>query len=86
MPKSESSKQKAKSTTTDFKGVVKVNNLGPGKASWKVRLLSKDGHYTDRYVPQGSRWKTSKTMTIKNKKCYLIGKDLWIPAEYVTVE
>lgn len=73
-------------TTTDFKGVVKVNNLGPGKASWKVRLLSKDGHYTDSYVPQGSRWKTSKTATIKNKKCYLIGKDLWIPAEFVTVE
>ncbi|MCD5445452.1 GH25 family lysozyme [Lactobacillus delbrueckii] len=73
-------------TTTDFKGVVKVNNLGPGKASWKVRLLSKDGHYTDSYVAQGSRWKTSKVATIKGKKCYLIGKDLWIPAEFVTVE
>lgn len=72
-------------TTTDFKGVVKVNNLGPGKASWKVRLLSKDGHYTDSYVPQGSSWKTAKVMTIKGKKCYLIGKDLWIPDEYVTI-
>lgn len=80
------SKPKAKATTTDFKGVVKVNNLGAGKASWKVRLLSKDGHYTNSYVPQGSRWKTAKVATIKNKKCYLIGKDLWIPAEFVTVE
>ena len=79
-------KPKPKATTADFKGVVKVKSLGPGKASWKVRLLSKDGHYTDSYVPQGSRWKTSKTATIKGKKCYLIGKDLWIPAEYVTVE
>lgn len=78
-------KPKAKTTTTDFKGVVKVNNLGPGKASWKVRLLSKDGHYTDSYVPQGSSWKTAKVMTIKGKKCYLIGKDLWIPDEYVTI-
>ena len=79
-------KAKPKAKAAEFKGVVKVNNLGPGKASWKVRLLSKDGHYTDSYVPQGSRWKTSKTATIKNKKCYLIGKDLWIPAEIVTVE
>lgn len=79
-------KLKDKAKTADFKGVVKVKSLGPGKASWKVRLLSKDGHYTDNYVPQGSRWKTSKTMTINNKKCYLIGKDLWIPAKYVTVE
>lgn len=79
-------KPKPKATTTDFKGVVKVNNLGPGKANWKVRLLSKDGHYTDSYVAQGSRWKTSKVATIKGKKCYLIGKDLWIPAEFVTVE
>jgi GH25 family lysozyme M1 (1,4-beta-N-acetylmuramidase) len=79
-------KPKPKPAATDFKGVVKVNNLGAGKASWKVRLLSKDGHYTDSYVPQGSSWKTAKIMTIKGKKCYLIGKDLWIPAEYVTVE
>lgn len=78
-------KPKQKATATDFKGVVKVNNLGPGKASWKVRLLSKDGHYTDEYVPQGSRWKTSKVTTIKGKKCYLIGKDLWIPDEFVTI-
>ena len=79
-------KAKPKATAKDFKHVARVNNLGPGKASWKVRLLSKDGHYTDSYVPQGSRWKTSKTATIKGKKCYLIGKDLWIPAEFVTVE
>lgn len=79
-------KPKPKATATEFKGVAKVNNLGPGKASWKVRLLSKDGHFTDTYVPQGSRWKTSEVATIKGKKCYLIGKDLWIPAEYVTVE
>lgn len=79
-------KPKPKATATDFKGVVKVKNLGPGKASWKVRLLSKDGHYTDSYVPQNSRWKTSEVATIKGKKCYLIGKDLWVPAEYVTVE
>lgn len=78
-------KAKPKTTATDFKGVVKVNNLGPGKASWKVRLLSKDGHYTNSYVPQGSRWKTAKVTTIKGKKCYLIGKDLWIPDEYVTI-
>lgn len=71
---------------TEFKGVVKVKNLGTGKASWKVRLLSKDGHYTNSYVTQGSRWKTSEFATIKGKKCYLIGKDLWIPDEYVTVE
>lgn len=79
-------KPKPKATATDFKGVVKVKNLGTGKSSWKVRLLSKDGHYTDSYVPQNSRWKTSKVATIKGKKCYLIGKDLWIPAEFVTVE
>lgn len=86
-PKAEAKpKPKPKATTTDFKGVVKVNNLGASKASWKVRLLSKDGHYTDSYVPQNSRWKTSKVATIKGKKCYLIGKDLWIPAEYVTVQ
>ena len=78
-------KAKPKTTATDFKGVVKVNNLGAGKASWKVRLLSKDGHYTDSYVPQGSSWKTAKVMTIKGKKCYLIGKDLWIPDEFVTI-
>lgn len=80
------SKPKPKATATDFKHVVKVKNLGKDKASWKVRLLSKDGHYTDSYVPQGSRWKTSKMATIKGKKCYLIGKDLWIPDEFVTVE
>lgn len=79
-------KPKPNTTATDFKGVVKVKNLGPGKASWKVRLLSKDGHYTDSYVPQGSSWKTFKVMTIKGKKCYLIGNDLWIPDEFVTVE
>lgn len=78
-------KVKPKATATDFHGVVKVKNLGPGKASWKVRLLSKDGHYTDSYVPQGSSWKTLKVMTIKGKKCYLIGKDLWIPDEFVTI-
>lgn len=78
-------KPKPKTTATDFKGVVKVKNLGPGKASWKVRLLSKDGHYTDTYVPQGSSWKTFKAMTIKGKKCYLIGNDLWIPDEFVTI-
>lgn len=85
-PKAKPKPKPKKTTATDFKGVVKVNNLGPGKASWKVRLLSKDGQYTDSYVPQGSRWKTSKTANIKGKKCYLIGKDLWIPAEFVTVE
>lgn len=79
-------KPKPKATTKDFEHVVRVKNLGPGKASWKVSLLSKDGHYTDSYVPQGSSWKTSKTATIKGKKCYLIGKDLWIPAEFVTVQ
>lgn len=78
-------KAKPKATATDFHGVVKVKNLGTGKSSWKVRLLSKDGHYTDSYVPQGSRWKTSKVATIKGKKCYLIGKDLWIPDEFVTI-
>lgn len=78
-------KPKAKPAATDFKGVVKVNSLGPGKASWKVRLLSSDGHYTEKYVPQGSSWKTAKVMTIKGMQCYLIGKDLWIPAKYVTV-
>ena len=79
-------KPKPKATSNDFKHVVKVKNLGPGKASWKVRLLSKEGHYTDSYVAQGSRWKTSKVATIKGKKCYLIGNDLWIPDEFVTVE
>lgn len=78
-------KPKPKPTATDFHGVVKVKNLGTGKAGWKVRLLSKDGHYTDSYVPQGSSWKTAKVMTIKGKKCYLIGKDLWIPDEFVTI-
>lgn len=75
----------AKVTAKDFDHVVKVKNLGAGKASWKVRLLSKSGHYTDSYVPQGSSWKTAKVMTIKGKKCYLIGKDLWIPDEFVTI-
>lgn len=78
-------KPKPKATAKDFKHVVRVKNLGPGKASWKVRLLSKEGHYTDSYVPQGSSWKTAKVMTIKGKKCYLIGKDLWIPDEFVTI-
>ena len=78
-------KPNPKDTSADFNHVVKVKNLGPGKASWKVRLLSKDGHYTDSYVPQGSSWKTAKVMTIKGKKCYLIGKDLWIPDEFVTI-
>ncbi len=78
-------KAKPKDTSADFKHVVKVKSLGAGKASWKVRLLSKDGHYTDSYVPQGSSWKTYKVMTIKGKKCYLIGKDLWIPDEFVTI-
>ncbi|MDF4029084.1 GH25 family lysozyme [Lactobacillus delbrueckii] len=81
-------KPKPKATSTDsaeFKHVVKVKSLGANKASWKVRLLSKDGHYTDTYVPQGSSWKTYKVMTIKGKKCYLIGKDLWIPDEFVTI-
>lgn len=76
---------KKEDTSADFNHVVKVKNLGAGKASWKVRLLSKDGHYTDSYVPQGSSWKTYKVMTIKGKKCYLIGKDLWIPDEFVTI-
>ncbi|MBT9018622.1 lysin [Lactobacillus delbrueckii subsp. bulgaricus] len=83
--KAEKAKPKPK-PKADFNGVVKVKSLGAAKASWKVRLLSKDGHYTDSYVPQGSRWKTSAVATIKGKKCYLIGKDLWIPAEYVTVQ
>lgn len=78
-------KPKPKATSNDFNHVVKVKNLGAGKATWKVRLLSKDGHYTDTYVPQGSSWKTFKVMTIKGKKCYLIGKDLWIPDEFVTI-
>lgn len=78
-------KAKPKEASANFKHVVKVKNLGAGKASWKVRLLSKDGHYTDSYVPQGSSWKTAKVMTIKGKKCYLIGKDLWIPDEFVTI-
>lgn len=78
-------KPKPKATSNDFNHVVKVKNLGAGKANWKVRLLSKDGHYTDSYVPQGSSWKTAKVMTIKGKKCYLIGKDLWIPDEFVTI-
>lgn len=84
-PKSKAKPKPKKATATDFHGVVRVNSLGPGKASWKVRLLSKDGHYTDSYVPQGSSWKTAKVMTIKGKKCYLIGKDLWIPDEFVTI-
>ncbi len=85
-PKAEAKpKPKPKATSNDFSHVVKVKSLGAGKASWKVRLLSKDGHYTNSYVPQGSSWKTAKVMTIKGKKCYLIGKDLWIPDEFVTI-
>lgn len=78
-------KEPSKATAKVFDHVVKVKDLGPGKASWKVRLLSKSGHYTDSYVPQGTSWKTAKVMTIKGKKCYLIGKDLWIPDEFVTI-
>lgn len=83
-PKTEA-KPKPKAASKDFNRIVKVKYLGKDKASWKVRLLSKDGHYTDSYVPQGSSWKTAKVMTIKGKKCYLIGKDLWIPDEFVTI-
>lgn len=83
--KTEKAKPKAKETAKDFKHVVKVKDLGKDKVGWKVRLLSKDGHYTDSYVPQGSSWKTAKVMTIKGMECYLIGKDLWIPAKYVTI-
>lgn len=78
-------KAKPKAKARAFVHVVRVKDLGPGKASWKVRLLSKDDHYTDSYVPQGSSWKTAKAMTIKGIECYLIGKDLWIPAKYVKV-
>lgn len=81
-PKAATAKKPA---SASFVHVVRVNNLGPGKASWKVRLLSKDGHYTNSYVPQGTSWKTSKAMKIKGEKCYLIGKDLWIPDEFVTI-
>lgn len=77
--------KETKPKVKDFKHVVRVKDLGKDKASWKVRLLSKDGHYTDSYVPQGSSWKTARVMTIKGMECYLIGKDLWIPAKYVTV-
>ncbi|MBT8853779.1 lysin [Lactobacillus delbrueckii subsp. bulgaricus] len=70
----------------EFHAIVKVNNLGPRKANWKVRLRSKDGSYTDSYVTQGSRWKANEVAIIKNEKHYLIGEDLWIPAKYVTVE
>ena len=84
-PKKATPKKTAKTASAAFNHVVKVNSLGAGKESWKVRLLSKDGHYTDSYVPQGSSWKTSKVKTIKEQKCYLIGKDLWIPAKYVKI-
>lgn len=47
-------KSSDKATAKDFDHVIKVKNLGAGKASWKVRLLSKSGHYTDSYVSQGS--------------------------------
>lgn len=83
--KSAAKKAPAKATAKDFDHVVKVKDLGKDKGSWKVRLLSKSGHYTDSYVPQGSSWKTAKVMTIKGKKCYLIGKDLWIPDEFVKI-
>ena len=79
------SKPKPKATPKDFNHVVKVKNLGAGKESWKVRLLNGKGHYTDTYVAQFTSWKTFKFMTIKGKKCYLIGEDLWIPDEFVTV-
>lgn len=85
--KVEKAKPKPKPKPKDeFHAVVKVNNLGAAKANWKVRLRSKDGSYTDSYVTQGSRWKANEVATIKGEKCYLIGKDLWIPAKYVTVE
>ncbi|XJZ60230.1 GH25 family lysozyme [Lactobacillus delbrueckii subsp. bulgaricus] len=85
-PKAQAKPKPKPKPKDDFHGVVKAKNLGAAKANWKVRLRSKDGSYTDSYVTQGSRWKTNEVATIKGEKCYLIGKDLWIPAKYVTVE
>ena len=83
--KKEAPKKAAKIASDAFEHVVKVNSLGRGKESWKVRLLNAEGHYTDTYVPQGTSWKTHKVRTIKSMKCYLIGNDVWIPAKFVTV-
>lgn len=84
-PAKPKTKAKPKATAKDFKHVAKVKSLGAGKESWKVRLLNGKGRYTDTYVAQFTSWKTSKVKTIKGKKCYLIGKDLWIPDEFVTI-
>lgn len=73
--------KKPKATTH----VVKVNNLGAGKETWKVNLIGSNGKYANHYVPQGSSWKTTKSKTFKKGKTYLIGKDLWILSKYVKV-
>ena len=85
-PKAQAKPKPKPKPKDDFHGIVKVKNLGAAKDKWKVRLRSKDGSYTDSYVTQGSRWKANEVAIIKNEKHYLIGKDLWIPAKYVTVE
>lgn len=73
--------KKPKATTH----VIKVKSLGAGKATWKVNLIGSNGKYANRYVAQGSSWKTTKSKTFKKGKAYLIGKDLWILSEYVKV-
>lgn len=84
-PEKATPKKTEKTASAAFNHVVKVNSLGAGKESWKVRLLNGKGRYTDTYVAQFTSWKTSKVKTIKEQKCYLIGKDLWIPAKYVKI-
>lgn len=65
--------------------VVKVKSLGAGKAHWKVNLIGSNGKYANRYVAQGSSWKTHKTHVFKKGKAYLIGNDLWILSKYAKV-
>lgn len=65
--------------------IVKVKSLGAGKAHWKVNLISSNGKYANRYVAQGSSWKTNKTHVFKKGKAYLIGNDLWILSKYAKV-
>lgn len=65
--------------------VVKVKSLGVSKKTWKVNLLNSKGKYANKYVKQGSSWKTTKSKTFKKGKAYLIGKNLWILAKYVKV-
>lgn len=61
---------------------VPVINNNP---NYKVRLLDKDGHYTQ-YIVTNSRWKVLGERTIKDMKCYKLGTEKqYVPAKFTKV-